>query len=57
MLLTAKLGLVNAQFMWKQQLQFLQAMPLVTHRWQASHLPGRLPVFLQYISINTVAIL
>jgi hypothetical protein len=44
MLLSAKLGMVFAQFMWKQQLQFLQAMSLVTHRQQAAHLPGRLLV-------------
>jgi hypothetical protein len=56
MLLSAKLGLVLAQFMWKQQPQFLQVMPFVTHLRQASHLPGRLPVILRYIYANTVTI-
>jgi hypothetical protein len=46
MVLSAKLGLMFAEFMWKQQQQFLQVMPMVTHRRQVSHLLRRLPVIL-----------
>jgi hypothetical protein len=38
-----KLGLLLAQFMWKQQLQVLQIRLLVTHLWHSLHFADRLP--------------
>jgi hypothetical protein len=43
MLFSFKLGLVLAQFMWKQQLQVLQIRLLVTHLWHTLPFPDRLP--------------
>jgi hypothetical protein len=56
MLLSATLGLVLAQFMWKQKPQSTQTRPFVTHLQQAPHLLERLPVpdIITAININNI---
>jgi hypothetical protein len=58
MLLSAKLGLVTAQFVWKQLPQLLQFTQFVTHLRQAAYFPVRLPVSsLQYFNHYTTVLI